>query len=224
MEATEDIALHNKALEDEYAAEIEARKVGMRAGLYRPRFCLSQRRNDATGELERWDFEKHHNDPEWVNWDLEMSMEPGRRLDVTKGSGLPSEAPPPVPSQEQIAREKEARLLRIAIERNENAAEMGDLLIDHGVLKSAFIHEQEVSRRALGMMTDRTIQLMREEKKHKPAPTVAQLVGSRQQILDACGGNEAEAEKVIAKACATFGVTSLDEPITKAPTSPSAFL
>ncbi len=106
--------------------------------------------------------------PENVNWDLELTMEPGRRLDVTTSTGVPQNAP--APSAQEIADDLEARRLRVAIDR---------------------IEDMDV-RLVLG-------------------PTVADMVGNRETIIEACGGNEAEADKVIAKALEMFGAKSLDD-------------
>lgn len=74
---SEDISQHNKAVAEEYNAEIALRKLAYAEGRYQPRmFC------------EVWHPEMGEYVPE-VNWDLEMTLMPGRRVDVTKSPGVP---------------------------------------------------------------------------------------------------------------------------------------
>lgn len=183
--ATPEIAAHNQAIDAEYNEEIERRFKAMQAGDYIPRFLLpvltSAQRIDllniddpyARYQLEQGLMEARAmtitNNPalaafEEVNWHMELAMEPGRRVDVTKGTGQPFLQPV---TPEALAQANEIRTLKAKV----------------------------TEREALG----------REM-------TARDLIGSRESVLAACGGNEALADQVEANAMRTFGVTSLDEP------------
>lgn len=183
--ATPEIAAHNAAINAEYNEEIDRRCKAMQAGDYRPRFLNPQLTSNQRlhlltieGRGERHAMEQALLDArlttiagnpslanyEEVNWHLELTMEPGRRVDVTTGTGQPFLQPV---TPEAIAQANEIRTLKAKV----------------------------TEREALG----------REM-------TARDLIGSRESVLAACGGNEALADQVEANAMRTFGVTSLDEP------------
>lgn len=71
-----EIAAHNRAIDEEYAAEIERRKALLAAGQYTPRFYMVDFADDGTPIVSTE-----------VNWHLELSMEPGRRTNLTNEPG-----------------------------------------------------------------------------------------------------------------------------------------
>jgi hypothetical protein len=71
----EDITAHNGEVEREYREEVARRQAAYEIGAYVPRyFCESL---DTPGVFDR------------VNWDLEMSLLPGRRVNLTDSPGVP---------------------------------------------------------------------------------------------------------------------------------------
>jgi hypothetical protein len=183
--ATPEVAAHNAAVEAEYQNEILKRYEEMKAGTYRPRFLNPDLTDDqrltllyVNDNVKRFAMEQAMldaraqaiaHDPtlaafQEVNWHMELTLEPGRRVDVTKGTGQPFLQPV---TPEALAQANEIRTLKAKV----------------------------TEREALG----------REM-------TARDLIGSRESVLAACGGNEALADQVEANAMRTFGVTSLDEP------------
>jgi hypothetical protein len=144
-EWTEDIAKHNQEVRDEYRAEVQRRQDAYLAGEYLPRFFFP--RTDPVS-LRQVTTD--------VNWDLEMTLLPGRRVDVTKETGVPIQ--PPLSEADY-----------------ETASQIGRL-----------------GREVTAAETD----------------PVRKYLGSREDVLAACGGDAGETDKVEAKARALFGVPS----------------
>jgi hypothetical protein len=90
MPQTDEQQAHNRALDEEYAAEIAHRKNLLQAGEYKARFYTTVFQPTAEELLN----------PDCVNWDMELTMEPGRRRDVTKETGIPLQ---PVITPDQVA-------------------------------------------------------------------------------------------------------------------------
>jgi len=183
LPATPELEAHNRAIEAEYAAEVEARKALLAKGLYRPRFLhpsltMEQEmevlalahplaRSDArhTMTRERITAIQMGATPrvDEVDWHLEMTLEPGRRVNVTKDAGAPMLDLPTQSAMEQAA------------ERRELAARVAEV-------------EAQVRGR-----------------------TVRSILGSRAQTLAACRGDESMADEIEARAMRAYGVTSLDQ-------------
>lgn len=87
MEATVEIAAHNKLIDDEYTAEIERRKALHAEGKYTPRYYVMEQRYDAL--RAEWVPELTGE----VNWHMEIAMLEGRRVNVTDGVGEQQQAP-----------------------------------------------------------------------------------------------------------------------------------
>ena len=83
MPDTVETAAHNKAIDDEYRDEVKLRKDAWISGEYQPRFFVVE--SDNYCRLKPSDIEslRLSASVDSVNWDLEMSMLPGRRTDVT---------------------------------------------------------------------------------------------------------------------------------------------
>lgn len=81
LPATADISKHNAEVQREYDAEVERRKLAYEAGEYKPRFYM-----------DAWNVFYDRFVPV-VNWDLEMTLRPGARVDVTKDIGVPIQPP-----------------------------------------------------------------------------------------------------------------------------------
>ena len=136
---TEDIQKHNQTVAAEYHAEIVRRKKAFELGEYLPRFFMDSDVNPGVYDE--------------VNWDLEMSLLPGRRVDVTKAVGVPMQ--PPLSEAEY-----------------EQGREIGNL-----------------ARAVAATETD----------------PITRYVGTREEVLRACNGDEARADSVFAKARELFG-------------------
>lgn len=95
---SEDISKHNAEVDAEYNAEIGRRKVLMLAGEYKPRWVLYG-----------LDVLPDPTNPDHVDWHLEMSMDPGRRVNVTKDVGVPMQ---PMVSDDEMAQRRAVGRLR----------------------------------------------------------------------------------------------------------------
>lgn len=222
----EDITKHNVAVDQEYQEEIAARKAALLAGQYTPRFLKSSAYQDEKvlndtapigtyrvlrdGHFVR-DTSEHYDafqdeythgpwvlygtvtthavaesarglemapvdrpdglsviyaygldvlKPEEVDWDLELSVSPGRRTNVTTDPGVPHQ---PMLTQQEY---------------------------------------DEVKALSAMLATVRAAEI--------EAKTPRAIIGSRQTILDACGGDEQVADQVEASARKHFGVADLD--------------
>ena len=135
--ATPEIAAHNRAIDAEYNEEVDRRFKAMQAGDYSPRFLLPALTSAQMMQLlliddpgERYAVEHAlfdaramviSNNPslaayEEVNWHMEMTLLPGRRTDVTKGTGQPFLQPV---TPEAIAQANEIRTLRSKVTERE---------------------------------------------------------------------------------------------------------
>lgn len=115
---SEDIAAHNKAIDVEYDEEIARRKVAFLAGEYKPRFLNLSDDVMSDDRLEAI-VERHEKPtPDEIDWRLEMTLAPGRRVNVTTDVGVPMQ---PVLSDVQY---HEARMAG-ALGREVKAMEQG---------------------------------------------------------------------------------------------------
>lgn len=105
---SEDIARHNAEVDAEYNAEIERRKVAMRAGEYKPRWVLYD-----------LDVLPDPRNPDHVDWHLEMSMDPGRRVNVTKDAGVPMQ---PMVSDDEMASRRAVKRLDLGLKKWDEAS------------------------------------------------------------------------------------------------------
>lgn len=106
MPATADISKHNAVIDREYRDEIERRQALMRHGAYRPRFALAT--YDPFGALT----------VDQVDWDLEMTADPLRRLDLTHETATQQ----PMPDEVDLATAREIGTLArevAALERDD---------------------------------------------------------------------------------------------------------
>lgn len=137
---TSDITTHNTEVRLEYDAEVIRRQQAWVDGTYTPRFFNDVPDGTMLGE---------------VNWDLEMTLRPGARLDLTCDSGVPMQDP-------------------VTLADLEAAREAGHLG-----------REVDAIERGIG---PRDVESL-----------LRTYVGSRAEVLAACGGNEAMADQVFAK-------------------------
>lgn len=86
MEATAEIAAHNAEIDAEYSGEIARRQRLYEQGLYHPRFFETLVHTDPVT------LEQTIEVTDRVQWHLELTMGDGRRLDVTKDTGVPQQA------------------------------------------------------------------------------------------------------------------------------------
>lgn len=136
-QATPEIAAHNRAISAEYDEEIDRRFKAMKAGEYRPRFLspqLTPKQMLSLLAVEN-DVKRHALEREMliargatigaapslagfeeVNWHLEMTTLPGRRTDVTTGTGLPFLTPA---TPEALAQANEIRALKARVAERE---------------------------------------------------------------------------------------------------------
>lgn len=86
MPWSEDISKHNAAIDKEYREEVERRRFAYLCGEYKPQFVdtsdmtpdrIEDLRNGATPGIDE------------INWHLEMTLSPGRRVNVTADIGVP---------------------------------------------------------------------------------------------------------------------------------------
>lgn len=129
LPATAEIAAHNMEIDQEYYAEIDRRKALFEAGEYRPRFMCVRPGHEVPPGLVG-----HANEvAAWVlanpgavdiNWDLEMTLDAGRRHDVTSESGKPVL---PMPTSEDVRQVAELREAQDAVSRAEAANIARDL-------------------------------------------------------------------------------------------------
>lgn len=147
-----DITEHNTAVQQEYAAEVERLKAAYSVGEYHPRFFC-----------DVWDagISEYVATP---NWDLEMTLRPGGRVNVTKDPGVPMQ---PTLTEADVQQAREIGMLG----REVNALE-----------------------------TD----------------PIRRYVGTRQEILRACGGDERIADEVEAKARELMNDANLPERMARA--------
>jgi hypothetical protein len=95
---TDEQQAHNAAIEAEYQAEIDLRRGLMRRGLYKARFYnMAPPAHDLPGGGTTGDW---LNDPDRVNWDLELTLDAGRRLNLTTDPGT---VPQPLVTREEVA-------------------------------------------------------------------------------------------------------------------------
>lgn len=150
--ATPEIAAHNLFIDREYDAEIERRKALMAEGAYTPRFFLVDYQDDGSCVVSKD-----------VNWHLELTLDPGRRANVTRDTGRPVIL---TLSPDEQRQQREIDRLKGKVQAVESAKDMEPAeLLAHPALVRA-------------------------------------LVGDRATVLAACGGNEAMADQVEAKAVA----------------------
>lgn len=173
MPWSDDIARRNKEVEEEYRAEIEARKAATLAGTYKPRFVVPVLTDDQRAQVNAMADEdaayqllhQFHRlrfdaivagapiDVETeVNWDMEMTIDPGARANVTKDDSV-----------------KQAALTEV---EESQYREIGKL---HRAIALEEI-EQGIARQDL-----------------------TGIIGSDEEILAQCGGNEQLAAQVKAK-------------------------
>lgn len=87
-----DIAAHNAAVDKEYREEIERRQAAMRAGEYTPRFILVPSAEAPPLVWAHYTAVIDGATPALVDdidWDMELSLMPGRRTTVTHDPGVP---------------------------------------------------------------------------------------------------------------------------------------
>ncbi len=88
---TEDISKHNAAVQQEYSYEIESRKAAFVLGDYVPRFferMLTDDENAHYAEKTVEGAQVRAGLVAEVNWDLELTLRPGARVDVTETDGV----------------------------------------------------------------------------------------------------------------------------------------
>lgn len=170
MADTAETEAHNRAIDEEYQEEIERRKALMEAGEYMPRFATLRPGHEIPEDLVG-------NGPAivaWmlanpgavdVNWHLELTLEPGRRADVTKDIGKPVLQ---MPTAEDLAQVDELNRQRRKLEALEAARALAPFRSDEPT-RDDVLH-------GLGLNPD--------------------------DILAACGGDEALAAQVQQKAVA----------------------
>ncbi len=169
MADTAETAAHNRAIDEEYQEEIDRRKALMEAGEYTPRFATLRPGHEIPEDLVG-------NGPtivSWmlanpgavdVNWHLELTLEPGRRADVTKDIGKDVL---PMPTAEDLAQVAEITRQRRKVEAIEAERAFAPFKTDEPV-------DRDDLMTGLGL--------------------------TQADILEACGGNEALAAQVAAKA------------------------
>lgn len=156
---TEDITKHNNAVEREYQQVVAELKAAYDHGMYRPRFLLSDTIGDERmGEI----LTGARPTEDEINWDLEMTMHPIARANVTKSTLKP--------------------------------------------VLALLTKDDEAVARQIGHFH----RLVNAEERKQSRRTVESVLGTREEILAACGGNEALADQVEAKARAEFGLEADD--------------
>lgn len=160
LEASPEIAAHNAAISREYEAEIDRRKALHAAGEYTPRYYVPVISEGPEGTVI-------YEITTEVDWDLEMTMLPGRRTDVTKDTLQAL----PLAKAEDVDKAREVNRLRTGIADIEGG------------------------------------------RVHVTKQTGRDVVGSRETILEACGGNASMADQVEANALKMLGLASLDDVI-----------
>lgn len=118
MADTAETAAHNRAIDEEYQAEIDHRKELFDKGEYLPRFITVREGHEMPPELLgnapaiiAW-MQAHPMACD-INWHLELTLEPGRRADVTKDIGKPVL---PMPTAEDLAQVDELNRQRRKVE------------------------------------------------------------------------------------------------------------
>ena len=143
MPATPEIEAHNAAVEQEYRDEIDRRKAAFERGEYTPRFMMVRPGHEAPMFLDDQGIQ------DWilrnpglidVNWDLEMSQGPGRRVDVTEDIGKPVL---PMPTADDLAQVNEVNRQRRRVEAIEAEVALGPLRIS--------APDQQAAAKALGL-------------------------------------------------------------------------
>lgn len=185
-EWSEDIARHNAEVEKEYQQEVETRRAAYMAGTYKPRFLMTGSfvydavlAGVALAEFTPAEIVG------CIDWDLELSADPGRRINVTKDTGKPLI---PVLSDSDVSLQKQ-------IDRYAGA-----------MAKMAHLQAGGPSLYQSARDSNHKIVV-------PPRRTVRDLIGSRESILLAVGNNREMADQVERHALNMFGVKSLDEPV-----------
>lgn len=118
MADTAETAAHNRAVDEEYQAEIDYRKALFDKDEYLPRFITVREGHELPADLLgnapaiiAW-MQAHPMACD-INWHLELTLEPGRRADVTKDIGKPVL---PMPTAEDLAQVDELNRQRRKVE------------------------------------------------------------------------------------------------------------
>lgn len=88
---SDDIRAHNKEIDREYAEEIEYRKKAFLEGKYQPRFIQVPGFEASTEAWAHYEAVVQKREPilaDDINWDLEMSMDHSRRVDITNDDSI----------------------------------------------------------------------------------------------------------------------------------------
>lgn len=119
-EWTEDIARHNKAVNVAYRASVAHMQQDYVSGLYRPRFLLGEEQESGDGGIPPARYAELLAGAaprvDEINWDLEMTLQAGARVDVTKSTGVPVL---PMPTAEDLAVAESSRRLMTEVQRME---------------------------------------------------------------------------------------------------------